>query len=148
MFFGTCQECEFCGALTPSQGLMVCETCADYCEMRRTRCFTFAALYSMETGKLLTVGMSHVGVGCAERYAMWRTNFDVSPKVIVICRIRRSHKKMTFGIAKPCVQCIQAMHFYNVQRICYSTKKQFEWIDLYELDNTYTSASDVIIKCL
>ena len=129
-----------------------CDTCWEYYELQDTRCFSFAAIYDSNTGRLLTVGSSHIGTGCAERRAMWRLEEDdiLIEKTIVVCRVRRhrNNKRMSFGMSKPCTQCISAMHMYNMTKIAYSdTKDAFTtFIDLNDLCNTYQSASKIVVK--
>ena len=148
MFFGTCIDCgDVCkGALY--EGELYCITCTEYYEMANTRCFSFAAVYDMQTGKLLSVGASRIGTGCAERQALWKLDDqDNVPKSVVVCRVRRSRRgKISFGTSKPCAQCILAMQFYNVVNVCYSGLDEFTWDNLNDMHNEYTSQSNVLIR--
>jgi hypothetical protein len=150
MFAGSCLECLTStsdGAVSPL-GDYYCKQCWEYDEMRNTRCFSFAAVYDANN-KLLSVGGSQLGTGCAERIAMWKLELDDdSPKTVVVSRIRRNrHGSFTFGTSKPCEQCIHTMPFYNIMRVCYSQlDDKFIWEDVCTLSNTYKSCSNVIIK--
>lgn len=151
MISGHCAECDEWkddGAVG-SDGKYYCPGCWEYEELRNTRCFSFAAIYDAEHNLLSTAG-SQIGTGCAERVALWKLDIhnDTSPKTLVVARVRRNRKRgYTFGTSKPCQQCIYAMMFYNIERVCYSqSDTKFEWEDVSQLSNTYTSCSKVIIK--
>lgn len=146
-----CEECkEFTNVYMGDDDNMYCDACWKWYDLQNTRCFSFAAVYDSETGKLLTTDASDIGVGCAERMAMWKLkDEDISTsKIIVVARIRRNrnNKKMSFGNSKPCKQCIQAMSFYGIQRVCYSAGTEFKWEDVSSIMNDYTSCSRVIVS--
>ena len=149
-------ECKECNTLAEvymgNDGNMYCDECWKFYDLRNTRCFSFAALYDKHTGKRIVADASHIGSGCAERMAMWRLPLDSgesidTPKIAVVARIRRNrNNKMTFGTSKPCQQCIQAMPFYNIERVCYSTPSGFVWENVEAMRNDYTTCSPVIVK--
>lgn len=145
------EYCDECAALAPvsfgTDGNAYCSSCWDWDALRHTRCFTVAAIYDAR-GALLTTGASDVGVGCAERVAMWNLSLDAvgTPKTIVVARIRRNrNNKMNFGNSKPCTQCIQAMQLYGVDRVGYSTKEGFVWEDAEGMKNTYSAYSPILV---
>ena len=151
--FGECDGCcIFTDVKMGDDENMYCYECWNFYELRNTRCFTFAALYDMHTGKRILTEASHIRSGCAERMAMWKLpsnhHCDNIPKIAVVARVRRNrnNKKMTFGNSKPCQQCIQAMPFYNIERVCYSTLSGFVWENVKDLRNDYFSCSPVIVK--
>ena len=149
--FGECEECHTSSEVSMgNDGNMYCDECWNFYGLRNTRCFSFAALYDSSTGKRIVTDGSQIGFGCAERMAMWKLpfNHNDTPKIAVVARIRRNrnNKKITFGISKPCQQCIQAMPFYNIERVCYSTPSGFIWENVQSLKNDYTSCSPVIVK--
>ena len=149
-----CEECNtFAEVHMGDDGNMYCDECWKFYNLRNTRCFSFAALYDKHTGKRIVTDASHIGSGCAERMAMWKLPFEqeesiATPKIAVVARIRRNrnNKKMTFGTSKPCQQCIQAMPFYNIERVCYYTPSEFVWENVASMKNDYTSCSPVIVK--
>ena len=150
---GYCTDCkEWRPGQLYEDGNVYCDTCWEYYELKNTRCFSFAAIYDSSTGDLLTVASSHIGTGCAERRAMWRLKEqDISSaKSIVVCRIRRNrnNRTMTFGMSKPCAQCICAMHIYNITEVSYSEigNSFTAFIQLHELHNTYSTASKVVVS--
>lgn len=153
MFYGICEECNSDDYVTCGNDFnFYCNECFEYEELRNTRCFSFSVIYD-EHGKKITWGYSRIGFGCAERVAMWKLDDSAIPHILVVARIRKNRQnKISFGVSKPCKECIIAMHLYNIKRICYSTGKNeygkeiFEWIDLENLSNTYSSCSKVIIK--
>lgn len=144
--------CDGCGELaTVHMGEdfnMYCDACWRWHELQSVRCFSFATLYDLETGQRLSFDASDIGIGCAERLAMWKLQKEdmCTPKAVIVARIRRNREKITFGDSKPCKQCIQAMAFYGVERICYSTKTGFKWEDAGAMANEYTSCSNVLVK--
>lgn len=151
-FFGDCVQCQTFAEGIPIADQFYCEDCKAtldlFADLNVTRCFSFAAVYDIATGKRLSIGASHVGTGCAERHAMWKLDDAANvPKSMVVSRIRRNKGRITFGMSKPCAQCILAMPFYNIQRICYSErgKDSFTWIDTSDLKNEYETCSRVII---
>lgn len=170
MHWAICAECnvEGYGFCMAEDYEYYCPQCYEYDELRRTRCFSFAAIYGPHNEIPLSIGASQNG--CAERNAMWKlkdTDIDTE-KVIVVCRVRRKGKnnKLSFGVSKPCQQCIQSMHMYNVTRICYSNgtkgkgsdnnmanstaeglnSTDFSWTDLASLSNKYKSRGRVIVR--
>jgi hypothetical protein len=151
MMGAECAECnEFDQVFPGTDGSMYCESCWGWYSLRETRCFSLAALYDAETGRLLSTGASDIGVGCAERVALWRLKDEEVErrKILVVARIRRNRKNktMSFGTSKPCKQCICAMSFYNVDRVCYSAASGFVWDSAAAMQNEYTSCSPVIVK--
>ena len=143
-----CSKCDM-GHVCASDLNFYCNECHRmYTELSMTRCFTFCAVYCAETGRKLSSGFSQVHYACAERTALWKLDDeDNIPKVLVVCRVRRNKNRITFGDSKPCKQCICTMHFYNVQRVAYSQKKnRFQWTDLNNLENTYSTDSKLILN--
>ena len=63
-----------------------CDVCWQWFNLKRTRCFSFAAVYDSESGRLLSTDASNVGVGCAERMALWKLSDEhvSTPKVVVV----------------------------------------------------------------
>lgn len=143
-----CGECDRADdGYMDQRGEFYCAECWEFDGLRRTRCFSFAVVYDSETEESLSFAASQLGVGCAERQALWKLDDTTSNKTVVVCRIRRYKKKMSFGMSKPCEQCIQAMSFYNVTNVCYSEKNgEFTWVDPAELSNTYRSKSKTILR--
>lgn len=156
MFWASCEQCDKDSELTMGADLKYyCNQCWEFEELKHTRCFSFSVIYN-ENGEKISCGSSHIGIGCAERVAMWKLD-DLKlsePKILIVARIRRNrnNKKLSFGKSKPCKECITAMHFYNIKRIGYSNGKNlngqeiFEWVNLNNLHNTYSSCSKVIVK--
>jgi hypothetical protein len=67
---GLCDQCgrdDQVGYADACSREFYCSDCWLYDELKNTRCFSFARIYDMETGKALAIGASRVGVGCAER---------------------------------------------------------------------------------
>ena len=140
MISGKCAECDEWqdNCSVGSNGKYYCPGCWEYEELRNTRCFSFAAIYDAENNLLSTAG-SQIGTRCAERGAMWKLDIhNTSPKTLIVARIRRNRKRgFTFGTSKPCQQCIYAMMFYNIERVCYSqSNTTFEWANVLQLSNT------------
>jgi hypothetical protein len=81
---------------------------------------------------------------------MWKLDYrhDARPKVIVVCRVRRSRNDIiSFGLSKPCCACIDAMPLYNVVRACYSVNTdEFVWENTSELTNEYSTQSKIVVK--
>ena len=165
VFFGTCLVCKEDKEIVFGNDAndVVCKECFD---IRNTRCFSFAAVFS-ESGHLLQFGSSHVDYyvenkqttqprkkkktsgGCAERRALWKLDvMDTSPKTMVVCRVnRRRNQKIAFSNSKPCLQCIFSFKLYNVTRICYSlNKKEFKWENAEDIQNDVSTCSKVIVK--
>lgn len=143
-----CAECGEAKDGYVEEGDFYCEQCWEHNELKRRRCFSFAVCYD-EEGKVLSQGSSRGGEGCAERASLWKLAEEEwsIPKTIVVCRARRSKKKMTFGMSKPCQQCILSFPLYNVVRVCYSKEgNAFEWVDSTALSNSYRSKSEVIVR--
>jgi hypothetical protein len=110
------------------------------------RCVTLCAVYNRHCGRRIAVGAS-VGRCCAERNALWEVLDDPCEKIVVVCRTRTNSKgRRTLGLSKPCVQCITAMHFCGVQKVCHSTKEGFVWIDLSDLSNAYVTRNKVVLR--
>ena len=150
MFFGSCLACssnEFGYVDTNEQ--FYCNSCWEDHKLFSYRCFSFAAVYDLNTGKRLSTGGS-VNSACAERQALWKLGVDFhTPKVIVVSRIRRNrnNKKTNMGGSKPCSQCIISMNMYNVQRVCYSgTGDKFTWENVSEIKNDYKTKCNVILR--
>lgn len=146
-----CVDCDAVAHRVYSDGKAYCDTCWEYYDLMSYRCFTFAAVYDISSGKRLSVGSSISHTGCAERQALWRLSSDdfEKDKGIVVCRIRknRNDTKQSFGMSKPCKQCIIAMQLYNVTRVCYSiSKHDFSWQTVAELTNEYSTKSNVIVS--
>ena len=144
--------CDGCGVVaTVHMGddlNMYCDECWRWHELQSVRCFSFAAIYDLQTQTRLSSDASDLGIGCAERLALWKLKTEdmCTPKLLVVARIRRNRDKISFGGSKPCKQCIQAMAFYGVARVCYSSKTGFVWEDAAALANEYTSCSNVLVK--
>ena len=87
-----CAECDvWCVGGVDTTGTLYCDTCWEYDTLRRTRCFTFAAVYDATDSTRLCVASSLPGDGCAERRALGSlTDAAMTvPKVVVVCRVRR-----------------------------------------------------------
>ena len=152
MFYGTCTECEDdADGLVTKKGLFFCHTCwqkeAEVFEsLEGFRCFTFCAVYNESTGEKMGIGGSMNF--CAERDALWKIDDVQQRKIVVVGRIRknRNNKRWSFGDSKPCNQCIVAMKFYNVVRICYSSGSSWVWTNIDDLHNDYRTNCDVIVS--
>ena len=108
--------------------------------MQRSRLFTVAAVYDSGSGQRLSMATSVVGVGCAERRALWKLKDTHSPKLVVVARVRRTRNGFTFGGSRPCQQCMTCMTMYGVQRVVFSVdKKSFSSL---RLDPIRSSGSD------
>jgi hypothetical protein len=129
-------------------GMLSCDDSQEVRLVSSYRCFSFAIVYN-EDGKRLAIGSS-IHKSCAERNALWKVNDIMCKKHIVVCRIRknRNDKKASFGISKPCQQCIVAMQLYNVEKVSYSVDKDIfsQWTDVNELKTAYNTQCDTIVR--
>ena len=116
MFFGPCEYCEKdqFGRFGEDRRLY-CESCWEFYNLQHMRCFTAAAIYNTTTEHMLAFGASINK--CAEREALdglSESNFN-EPMTLVVCRIRRTHNgQITYGLSKPCVQCLCSLHLHGI----------------------------------
>lgn len=127
---GYCGQCtkECNGNVYPDFNVY-CESCIHVYNRNQYRCVTYAVVYNMLTGEVLSTGDSagDSGNACAERDALWSLppNTDTIPKRVTVIRHRRNgDEKSTFGNSDPCIQCTYAMAFYNVHEIAFSLKSK------------------------
>ena len=123
---GYCGQCtkECDGNVYPDFNVY-CESCIHEYNRNQYRCVTYAVVYNMLTGEVLSTGDSVNA--CAERDALWSLppNTDTIPKRVTVIRHRRNGDgKSTFGNSDPCIQCTYAMAFYNVHEIAFSLKSK------------------------
>ena len=136
-------DCSSCGSWT--EGFVDLYDFNSYCtdcyRLHYSRVFSIAGVYDAKSGSLIKMGHSwsdaHV---CAERQAIWKVcnddGIDLStPKTLVVCRVRRSKKKSSLGMSKPCAQCIVAMGLCNIERVCYSTFSGWKWENASDIRN-------------
>ena len=72
--FANCNECNQWKECYNYYDDFYCDICSECYELRNFRCFSFAAIYNSKTIELLSIGSSRIGIGCAERQAMWKLN--------------------------------------------------------------------------
>jgi cytidine deaminase len=149
--WGYCTQCDKGddGYFDVDDKCFYCRPCTRHYWTQSFRCVTYAWVYD-EVGNLLSTGDSMEDGCCAERHALWKlgSEYDAISKVVKVVRVRRKKNGFeTYGNSMPCMQCVCAMHFYNVKRVCYSVDKQtFETVELHKLQNIwYQTEGDRIL---
>jgi hypothetical protein len=157
MAYGGCENCPNEAYGDFYQGCFYCDTCLEYYHLEALRCFSVAAIYG-ESG---LIAVAYSIDKCAERNAIEMALAKresegaeclLNDCVLVVGRVRHNkNNKRSFGLSKPCVQCIYGMQANGIRAVCYSDPgawthgganmppAPFVWTKVKEVTTSYAS---------